>query len=266
MKIIDVSKHNKTINWDDVKNQIDGAILRLGWIGNKENHTIDPQFERNYNECKRLKIPIGVYVYNYCIHESTVLSGAKWTIKQLQGKDLELPVYFDIEEESMRNMGKEKLTNLVIAFNTEIENAGFWAGIYANRNWYNNYLHKELLIKRYTSWIAHFQENTELYRNEYDMLQYTSKGNIDGIVTNVDLNIMYRDLILDIQKWKNKKVENTIQQNENTTQQNEIEYIVKKGDCLSKIAKKFNTTVQAIAEKNGITNVDLIYENQKLII
>ena len=43
-------------------------------------------------------------------------------------------------------------------------------------------------------------------------------------------------------------------------------YIVKKGDCLSNIAKKFKTTVNKIAEDNGITNIDLIYVGQKLII
>lgn len=43
-------------------------------------------------------------------------------------------------------------------------------------------------------------------------------------------------------------------------------YIVKKGDCLSNIAKDFKTTVNKIAEDNGITNIDLIYVGQKLII
>ena len=49
------------------------------------------------------------------------------------------------------------------------------------------------------------------------------------------------------------------------TQKEEI-YIVKKGDCLCNIAKKFNTTVEKIAHDNNITNVNLIYVNQKLII
>ena len=43
-------------------------------------------------------------------------------------------------------------------------------------------------------------------------------------------------------------------------------YIVKKGDCLCNIAKKFKTTVNKIATDNGITNVNLIYAGQKLII
>ena len=43
-------------------------------------------------------------------------------------------------------------------------------------------------------------------------------------------------------------------------------YIVKKGDTLWKLAKKFNTTVGEIAEINEIEDPDLIYPGQRLII
>lgn len=47
---------------------------------------------------------------------------------------------------------------------------------------------------------------------------------------------------------------------------NEIIYIVKSGDTLSEIAQKFNTTYQKIAKDNNISNPNLIYPNQKLVI
>lgn len=47
---------------------------------------------------------------------------------------------------------------------------------------------------------------------------------------------------------------------------NEIIYIVKSGDTLSSIAKRYNTTYQKIANDNNISNPNLIYPNQKLII
>ena len=43
-------------------------------------------------------------------------------------------------------------------------------------------------------------------------------------------------------------------------------YIVKKGDTLSGIAKKYNTTYQKLAKDNNIENPNLIYPNQKIII
>lgn len=43
-------------------------------------------------------------------------------------------------------------------------------------------------------------------------------------------------------------------------------YIVKKGDTLSGIARKYGTTYQKIAKDNNIKNPNLIYPNQKLVI
>lgn len=195
---IDVSEHQGNIDWDTVKSQIDFAILRIGWIGNKENHTLDEQFERNYSECKRLGIPVGVYIYNYCKTEETVKSGANWVLSKLQGKSLELPVYIDMEDASISNLGKDKLTNICIAFNTIIENARLWAGVYANLNWFNNYLNEDTIKSKYTTWIAHYTSGTDKYKGEYDIWQNSSSAKLDGISGNVDTNYMYRDLISEI--------------------------------------------------------------------
>ena len=192
---IDASEHQGLINWETVKNQIGFTILRLGWIGNKNNHTIDRQFERNYAECKRLGIPVGVYVYNYCNSETTAISGANWVIEKLKGKTLDLPVYIDMEDPSIKRLGKTSLTNICVAFNIVIEKAGLWAGVYANLDWFNNYLNKDELKRRYTCWIAHYTNGNEKYKGEYDIWQNSSSGKINGISGNADTNYMYRDLI-----------------------------------------------------------------------
>ena len=297
---IDVSEHNGNINWDKVKTQIDFAILRLGWIGNKDNHTLDKEFERNYNECKRLGIPIGVYVYCYCNNENSAISGASWTIQRLNGKKLELPIYIDMEDNSIQNLGKDKLTKIVHSFNKHIESVGLWAGVYANRNWFDNYLNKEEIKKSYTSWIATYTEAIDLYKGNYDMWQNSSKGRISGISGNVDTNYMYRNLIAEIgnigksvptQKTmsvvdlayevidgkygdgeERKKALGSLYDdvqakvNEILNDRKQITYIVKKGDTLSGIAKKYDTTYQEIAKKNGISNPNKIYVGQKLKI
>ncbi|WP_420627484.1 LysM peptidoglycan-binding domain-containing protein [Candidatus Leptofilum sp.] len=43
-------------------------------------------------------------------------------------------------------------------------------------------------------------------------------------------------------------------------------YIVRAGDTLSAIARRFNTTVSAIAQASGISNINLIYVGQRLTI
>lgn len=197
-KGIDVSYYQGNIDWSKVKEEIDFAILRLGWIGNSNNHTLDSKFETYYKSCKSEGIPIGVYVYNYCSSQDSVKSGAEWVLNKLKGKSIDLPVYLDMEDSSIQNLGKDKLTNICIAFNTIIENAGYWAGVYANLNWYTNYLNKDIIKAKYTTWVAHYGVSQDRYENQYDMLQYSSTGKLSGISGNVDMDIMYRDLINDI--------------------------------------------------------------------
>lgn len=202
MKGIDVSEHNGNINWEVVKNNIDFAIVRLGYIGNNENKK-DTQFERNFSECKRLGIPVGVYVYNYVKNVDRIKTCANWVVDELRGKELDLPVYIDMEEEKIAYLGKGNLTDLVIAFNTIIESSGRWAGVYANRNWYDNYLNKDEIKRRYTTWIAHYGVPENKYEGQYDILQYSESGKMSGIVgSNTDLNIMYRNIISEIRGSK----------------------------------------------------------------
>ena len=303
---IDVSQHQGEINWNKVKSQIDFAILRLGWIGNKENHTLDTQFERNYSECKRLGIPVGVYVYCYSNCEETAKTGANWVIEKLKGKSLELPVYIDMEDNSIANQGKDILTNICITFNSIIETNGRWAGVYANKNWYDNFLNKDEIKRRYTTWIATYVDAVDKYKGEYDIWQNSSKGRIDGITGYVDTNYMYRDLITEV-KGTTKKEEvqtptksvnelvdeviaglwgdgedrknrlrnagynyETIQGAVNSklgkTKTTTVIYTVKKGDTLSKIASQYGITYQKIASDNGIANPNKIFVGQKIKI
>lgn len=198
MRGIDVSQHNGNINWEIVKNNIDFAIVRLGYIGNEEVKK-DTQFDRNFSECKRLGIPVGVYVYNYVKSVDRIKTCANWVLDELQGKALDLPVYIDMEAQKIAYLGKGNLTDLCIAFNSIIESSGRWAGVYANLNWYNNYLNKDEIKRRYTTWIAHYGVPKDKYEGQYDILQYSESGRMSGISGgNVDLNIMYRDLVKEI--------------------------------------------------------------------
>lgn len=194
---IDVSEHNGSIDWGKVAKEVDFAIIRIGWIGNKNNHTVDKKWESNYKNAKAAGVKVGAYVYNYCNSEATAEAGAEWALKQLNGKKLDLPVYIDMEDSSISGLGKSKLTAIVKAFNEKIEAAGLWAGVYANKNWFDNYL-EDGIEKTYTSWIAHYTSGTDKYKGEYDMWQNSSTGKVNGISGNVDTNYLYRDLFSSI--------------------------------------------------------------------
>ena len=249
---IDVSQFQGFINWDAVRPQIDFAILRLGWIGQPGNHTLDTRFERNYTECKRLKIPTGVYVYCYSNTTSSAQDGAAWVLQQLSNKTLELPVYIDMEDDSLVSLGKDALTNIVIAFNTAIEQGGFWAGVYANLYWYNDLLNTAELKRRYTTWVADYSGgDAEQFRGVFDMWQNSSTGRINGIMGDVDTDILYRDLICEIR---------------NDPKNAAKFYIVRSGDTLSGIAARFGTTWQELARINNLQDPNRIYPGQVLRI
>ena len=189
---IDVSQHQEKIDWEKVKNMgVDFAILRLGWIGNKNNHKIDTYFERNYSECKRLKIPVGIYVYCYSNSVKHIKEGADWTVKKLKGKTLDLPVFIDMEDSSITYVGKKELSKMCVEYNNIIAKAGYKPGIYANRHWFDTYLEKDLRTK-YTCWIAHYTSSSSVnYEDTFTIWQYSSAGKVGGISGNADLNIMY---------------------------------------------------------------------------
>lgn len=190
---VDLSEYNGNIDWDRLAEHVDFAILRIGWVGNKNNSTLDERFEEYYRSARRAGVKIGAYVYIYSNSEKTAREGAEWAVNRLKGKTIDLPVYCDMEDKSIANLGKSKLTAIVVAFNSVIEKHGYWAGVYANKNWYDNYL-DEGIRKRYTSWIADYSSGTDKYKGEYDMWQNSSVGRVDGINGNVDTDYMYRNL------------------------------------------------------------------------
>ena len=165
--------------------------MRLGWIGNKENHTLDTFFKENYESCVRLGIPVGVYVYSYCETEEAAKSAAKWTSEQLKGKKITYPVFIDMEDSQIENLDVQTLTDISKTFCEELKTSGYSkVGIYANKNWLVNKLDASQLSK-YNIWLAHYTDKTD-YSGKYDMWQYTSSGTVKGIMGNVDMNYSYK--------------------------------------------------------------------------
>ena len=193
MKIlgIDLSEHNGNIDFSQVKNDgVNFIILRLGWIGNKNNHTLDKKFDEYYKLAKNVGLQIGAYVYSYCKTVSSMESGAKWVIDQLKYKNIELekPIFIDLEDNSIIECGKDNLTKQCLKFCEMIEQNGFSSGIYANKNWFTNYLDINQLGK-YKIWLAEWNGKENHTANfNVDLWQYTSSGKVNGINTRVDMN------------------------------------------------------------------------------
>lgn len=189
--LIDVSEHQGTIDWEKVMYHIDGAILRCGY-GSNYSHQDDKQFKRNADECTRLGIPFGVYLYSYADTMEEAKSEAAHVLRLIRGYTLSYPVYLDLEQPGTENGAVER----AIVFGDIIEKAGYWCGVYANLNWWENYLKDSL--ERFTKWVAQYYSKCEYTGSNLDIWQYTSKGNVPGIGGNVDMNECYRDFPAEI--------------------------------------------------------------------
>ena len=82
--VIDVSKHNGVIDWDTTKENVDGVIIRVGH-GNDSTKQDDPQAIRNMEECERLGIPYGVYLYSYALNNAEAESEAAHALRMVEG-------------------------------------------------------------------------------------------------------------------------------------------------------------------------------------
>lgn len=297
MKGIDISSYQGTVNFQKIKNsEYQFVIIRLGYGDNILSQD-DKKLQYNLTKCMEYNIPYAFYLVSYAKNftgKESVDSEIEHT-KRLITNTNPFCIFYDMEVNSIKYLGKNTLTNQAIKYCDYFKNQGYQVGIYANKDWYTNYLdYDKLKSKNYKIWLAHY--GIEKPSLECDLWQYTDKGKVEGIYENkVDLNIMYKNLILTAPnastnkqieelvqeviegKWGNgeerknklirsgypyeeiqKKVNEKVKFNSNQ----EIEYQVKVGDTLSKIASLYHMTYQELANYNHLSNPNQIYPNQ----
>lgn len=187
-KGIDVSVWQGNIDFNKVKaSGISFVIIRAGYgNGNK-----DKWFEENYRKAKTAGLHIGAYWYSYATSADGAKQEAQSCAKVLSGKQLDYPVYFDIEEKSQLSRGKNFCSSLITAFCTELERLGFYAGFYTSLSSLNSVV-TDAVKKRFTVWVAQWASKCS-YSGAYGVWQYSSKGKVSGISGNVDMDYSYTD-------------------------------------------------------------------------
>ena len=185
-KVIDLSENNGMVDFAKIKESgIKDVILRVGWIGNKNNHTQDKTFNYNFMQAKRYGFNVGVYVYSYCQSVEAMLSGINWVKNQLINKTLELPVFLDLEDDPKSSTkisicGKDNLTQQALAFCRNIENEGYKAGVYASKDWFNRLIDINK-IENYKIWLAEWYVEKPTVSYKVDLWQYTNKEKVNGV-------------------------------------------------------------------------------------
>lgn len=193
IKAIDVSSNQGKPDWAKVSNAgIKVAMLRI-----HERHGQDSSFEHNYKGCKSNGILIGGYKYSYALTPAQAIEEAENVIEVLNGRGLDFPVFYDLEWDQQRSLGKQAVENITVSFLTRMKKAGYKVGVYCNYDWYKNCLSDAL--KQYDCWIARYPANdngtvqTRLKPPVGVGWQYSSKGKVSGISGNVDMDVFYTD-------------------------------------------------------------------------
>lgn len=180
----------------DVKNGVlDFVIIRCGYGVNTTSRD-DSEFTYNVQQCEKYGIPYGVYLYSYARYNSEAKSEAAHAMRLLKGHYPQYPVYYDLEDSSILKATKKsrsKITGFAKIFCSTLDNNGYRAGVYANLNWFNNYIDKSAL-KAYDMWVAQWPLKTQAYNNgsAYSIWQCSSSGSVHGIYGRVDINLLVK--------------------------------------------------------------------------
>ncbi len=189
---IDVSKWQGDIDWEAVsKSGIDYVMIRSSF-GCEDT---DICLEQNVAGCEEYGIDYGFYHYTYAKTVAEAKKEAKFFLSRIKNYDPKYPVVLDIEEEFYKKMSRKKVTDIIDAFMTELENAGYYATIYSYSKFFGDNVDMSR-VKKYDIWVASWGDKDKLnnsYNGHYGMWQYSSTGEINGIDGEVDLNYAYKD-------------------------------------------------------------------------
>lgn len=194
---IDVSHYQGLINWGLVKDEGKKfAIMKCQYEA--KGHRKDEQFDNNYNGCGYYGIARGVYIYIARASMADIEGDARSLLRHIDGRKLEYGIWLDLEDESLRTKGKAYIRELVYKYASIFKNAGYYVGIYCNRDWHINLIHDDLKHD-FEFWIARYPKlDTGIYSPSSFLKpdtslavawQYSSKGMVKGIDCLCDLDV-----------------------------------------------------------------------------
>ena len=193
---VDVSDYQSGVDWSKLAAQgVDFAILRIGYTGyTKGSLRTDSAFAQHLQGARAAGIDVGVYYFSQAVTVQEAAAEAAHVLRLLDGRQLDLPVYFDWEPvfaDDSRTKGNDNahLTEYAAAFCDVVESAGYTSGIYLNRQ--QGYYRYDLSrLSDYALWVADYNDYPDFYY-AFDMWQYSDSAVLDGMPTQADLNLLF---------------------------------------------------------------------------
>ena len=206
MRVIDLSKYNTVTDWSAVAQNVSGVIIRCGYRGYVVGViSEDNKFRMYAEQCKAAGVSFGVYFMSQAITEDEAREEADYAVGMATAYGATLPIFIDSEDgdgtaRDVRadGLSQDQRTAVVKAFCEQVRSHGLQAGVYASESWFKTRLHYEM-VKGYLIWAAKYGVNDGTAHDQpalekVDMWQYSSRGNVPGVVGSVDVNECYFEL------------------------------------------------------------------------
>ncbi len=195
---IDVSSHNGSIDWNAVaESGVEYVIIRCGYRGYGSGVLVeDSRYRTNIKGALNAGLKVGVYFFSQALDEIEAVEEASMVLNAISGYQITFPIFLDVEYSNTSKNGRadalsvSQRTAVCNAFCKTITNAGYRAGIYANKDWLYNHIDTSQFPSSTKIWLAQYAK-TPNYSGRYEMWQYSCTGSISGIKGNVDLNMSY---------------------------------------------------------------------------
>lgn len=197
---VDVSTWNTNCDYRKAVSdgKVEFAMIRAGFGKNAATQK-DNMFDTHYAGFKAAGVPMGAYQYSYAMSPADAVKEAHAMLSWIEGKEFALPLFLDMEEASAAKLGKEVCTMIALSWCDTISAEGYKCGVYANPNWFANYLDADRIAEKYLIWCASWGTKKPEYKNMI-LWQFGGEENyirskaVSGIGKTVDQNYYYGSL------------------------------------------------------------------------
>ena len=150
-------------------------------------------FASHISGAKAAGLRVGVYFFSQAINEAEAVEEASMAVKLANRYGINMPIAIDSEYANggrgrADGLSKSARTRITIAFCNTVANSGHTPMVYASKSWFSDHLNVSQFPGSYRIWVAHYANKCG-YTGRYDMWQNTSKGRVDGVSGNVDMNV-----------------------------------------------------------------------------
>lgn len=201
---IDISRAQNSIDWETLAKveDLEFVIIRAA-----QGTAEDSRFAENVRAAMRLKIPFGMYFASSATTAEEAIAEANFAAEYAKQYQPIYGIWYDMELPKQQTLGKQKITQLLRVWCDRVKEVGVPYGIYSNRDWLNNRINLQQLadanlwyaaypsVKQKVLTDAPKENRSKLSYPQAAIWQWTSKGRIDGIIGNVDMNVCYKDFL-----------------------------------------------------------------------